>query len=92
MTIQVKINSQKSVKVKTKIAVPENLSGVDNVDVSNVQDGYVLMYNAELEKYTFVDPDVVLSKSVVDNVLPADFVNKLDIDLDDRIDLDAGQF
>jgi hypothetical protein len=70
----------------------DNLDGLGNIDITNVQDGYVLMYNAELQKYTFVDPDVVLSKSVVDNVLPSDFINKLDIDLDDRINLDSGEF
>jgi hypothetical protein len=50
------------------------------------------MYNNDLQKYVFVDPDTVLSKSVADNFLPQDFLNKLDIDLDDRIDVDAGEF
>ena len=50
------------------------------------------MYNNTLQQYTFVDPDVLLSKSVADNFLPPEFINKLDTDLDDRIDVDAGQF
>jgi hypothetical protein len=70
----------------------DNIDGLGNIDITNVQDGYVLMYNAELQKYVFVDPDVVLSKSVADNLLPSDFINKLDVDLDDKIDLDAGGF
>jgi hypothetical protein len=70
----------------------DNINGIGNIDFSNVQDGYVLMYNAELQKYIFVDPDVVLSKAVADNSLPQDFIDKLDIDLDDRIDLDSGNF
>jgi len=70
----------------------DNIDGLGNIDITNVEDGYVLMYNAELQKYVFVDPDVVLSKSVEDNSLPQDFINKLDIDLDDLIDLDSGEF
>ena len=70
----------------------DNINGIGNIDFTNVQDGYVLMYNAELQKYIFVDPDVVLSKAVEDNSLPQDFIDKLDIDLDDRIDLDSGNF
>jgi hypothetical protein len=71
----------------------ENIDGIGNIDVSNVQDGYVLMYNQSLQKYVFVDPDEVLTKAVtMDNELPEVFVNKLDQDLDDRIDLDAGSF
>jgi hypothetical protein len=92
MGIQVKLSKSKSIKVKTRIAVPESLSGVDNVDVDNIQDGYVLMYDDTLQRYAFVDPDILLSKSVADNFLPQDFVNKLDTDLDNKIDVDAGEF
>ena len=70
----------------------DNIDGLGNIDITNVQDGYVLMYNAQLQKYVFVNPDEVLSKAVEDNYLPQDFIDKLDIDLDDRIDLDSGQF
>jgi hypothetical protein len=70
----------------------DNIDGLGNIDITNVQDGYVLMYDAQLQKYIFVDPDRVLSKAVEDNDLPQDFIDKLDIDLDDRIDLDSGEF
>jgi len=70
----------------------DNLDGLGNIDITNVQDGYVLMYDAETQKYRFVDPDKVLSKAVEDNFLPDDFLDKLDIDLDDRIDIDSGDF
>jgi hypothetical protein len=50
------------------------------------------MYDAEAQKYVFVDPDVLLSKAVEDDSLPQDFLDKLDTDLDDRIDLDSGEF
>jgi hypothetical protein len=70
----------------------DNLDGLGNIDITNVQDGYVLMYDQEQQKYVFVDPDEVLSKSVKDNLLPSDFLDKLDIDLDDRINVDSGEF
>lgn len=66
--------------------------GSISVDTSNVQDGYVLMYDQNIGLYKFVDPDVVLEKSVQDNSLPADFLQQLDVDLDDRIDVDSGSF
>jgi hypothetical protein len=51
------------------------------------------MYDATTQKYITVDPDVVLSAAVAtNNGLPQDFINQLDVDLDDRIDLDAGTF
>jgi hypothetical protein len=70
----------------------DNLDGLGNIDITNVQDGYVLMYDQQRQKYVFVDPDKILSKAVEDNYLPDDFIEKLDIDLDDRIDLDSGEF
>jgi hypothetical protein len=70
----------------------DNLDGLGNIDITNVQDGYVLMYDAEKQKYVFVDPDKVLSKAVEDDFLPDDFLGKLDVDLDNRIDLDSGGF
>ena len=92
MTIQVKLAKTSKIKVRTQIVVPDNISVINGVDISNVQDGYVLMYNEESQGYGFVNPDVLLSKAVEDNFLPSDFLNKLDIDLDDRIGLDAGNF
>jgi len=92
MTIRVKLKSKKSIKVQTRIVAPENLIDINNIDISNVQDGYVLMYDDAMGKYTFVNPDALLSKAVADNTLPNDFINKLDVDLDNRIDVDGGQF
>jgi hypothetical protein len=93
MAIQIKLSKTSSVRVKTQIAIPESLSGVDNVDINNIKDGYILMYNDELKRYAFVDPDDVLIKSTITNEgLPEDFLNTLDVDLDNRIDLDAGEF
>jgi len=62
------------------------------IDFTILGDGYVLMYDEKKNKFIFVDPDEMLSKSVKDDFLPNDFIDKLDEDLDDRIDLDSGQF
>jgi hypothetical protein len=70
----------------------DNIDGLGNIDITNVQDGHVLMYDSQLQKYVFVNPDIILSKAVEDNNLPQDFLDKLDIDLDDRIDVDSGNF
>jgi hypothetical protein len=71
----------------------DNLDGLGNIDITNVQDGYILMYDAEQQKYVFVDPDEILIKSTITNDgLPEDFLDTLDVDLDNRIDLDSGEF
>ena len=66
-----------------------------DVDLSGASDKYVIMYDATTQKYTAVNPDVILSAAVTENSspgLPSDFKDQLDADLDDRIDLDAGIF
>jgi len=67
-----------------------------DVDVSGVGDKYVIMYDAATQKYKAVNPDEVLSASSTTETtqpgLPTDFKDQLDIDLDDRIDLDGGTF
>lgn len=62
------------------------------IDFTILEDGYILMYKENLKKFVFVDPDLLLSKSVKDGVLPDEFLDQLDVDLNDRINLDAGKF
>ena len=73
-----------------------NLSDLQDVDVSGVGDKFVIMYNSTTGKYTAVNPDTVLSASsnteLTQPGLPNDFINTLDTNLDDKIDLDAGGF
>lgn len=72
-----------------------NLSDLNDVNTSGVQDSYVLMYDAATQKYKTVNPDLVLSKAAIEPIqpgLPADFEAVLDVDLDNKIDLDAGGF
>jgi hypothetical protein len=73
-----------------------NLSSLDDVDVSGVSDKFVIMYNATTAKFTAVNPDEVLSAASNTETtsvgLPQNFIDTLDVDLDDKIDLDAGSF
>ena len=97
MTIQVKVKGQPKVKatVASGVIMARTLDELLDVDVSGASDKYVIMYDATTQKYTAVNPDVILSAAVTENSspgLPSDFKDQLDADLDDRIDLDAGTF
>jgi len=81
----------------TKIEImPVNLDELTDVEISGNNDKYVLMYDATSGKWRDVNPDQVLSASsnteTTQPGLPGDFVNTLDVDLDNKIDLDAGTF
>ena len=103
MTIKVTQTSNNySVKIKKELdfnvsVVPEansvaaSFGDLTDFNSNGVQNGYVIMYDSANQKYITVDPDEVLSKSV-DGGLPNNFVNQLDVDLDNKIDLDAGTF
>jgi hypothetical protein len=93
----VKLSSGNSFTIiQEKTVVADLLSDLGDVDVSGVGDKFVIMYNSTTGKYTAVNPDTVLSASsnteITQPGLPNDFINTLDTDLDDKIDLDAGGF
>ena len=87
-------------KVKATVAsgviMARTLNELLDVDVSGVGDKFVIMYNATTGKYTAVNPDVVLSAAsnteTTQPGLPQNFIDTLDVDLDDKIDVDAGGF
>jgi hypothetical protein len=98
MTYQVRVKSKQKINatVASGVIMARTLSELLDVDVTGVSDKYVIMYDAVTQKYTAVNPDDVLSASSNTEIsqpgLPADFVNTLDVDLDNRIDVDAGEF
>ena len=74
---------------------PMNLDELTDVEISGSNDKYVFMYDAASGKWKDRNPDEVLSAATTEPIqpgLPADFENQLDVDLDDRINLDAGGF
>ena len=97
MTYQVKVSSKSKIKatVASGVIMARTLDELLDVDVSGVGDKFVIMYNASTGKYTAVNPDQVLSASVTEPTspgLPQNFKDQLDVDLDDKIDLDGGEF
>lgn len=93
-SVRLKSSNNFTVTQGKTTVVAEFLSDLADVSVSNLpaSDNYVLTYDATLQKYTLVPADQVLQSAVEDSQLPQEFINQLDADLDDRIDLDAGSF
>lgn len=79
--------------------MPQNLDELTDVEISGTNDKYVLMYDASTGKWRDVNPDEVLNAAAsTETIQPGlvgfatAFLDRVDIDLDDRIDLDAGTF
>jgi hypothetical protein len=87
-------NSPELLVTQEKTVVAEFLSDLADVSVSNLptKDNYVLSYNASLAKYELVPADQVLQSAAEDSNIPDQFVDQLDVQLDSKIDLDAGGF
>lgn len=97
MTYQVRVKSKQKVKatVASGVIMARTLEELLDVDVSGVNDKYVIMYDASTQKYTAVNPDEVLSATVTEPIspgIPENFIDELDVELDNRIDVDAGTF
>jgi hypothetical protein len=97
MTYQVKVKSKQKIKatVASGVIMARTLDELLDVDVTGVKDKYLIMYDSSTQKYTAVNPDDILSAAVTDTEspgLPSDFKDQLDVDLDNRIDIDAGTF
>ena len=96
----IRLSSQKTFKVVSTIGglqVPAKLQDLIDVGITETdkKDKYVLMYDSAIGIYKLVNPDEVLSAAVEEPLqpgLPSDFTNQLDVDLDNKIDLDAGEF
>lgn len=81
-----------------------NLSDISDVDTTNLNGtttNYVLVYDATTQKYKFINPDEVVAASAGvstsgNNPAPSGFTSQtldyLDTALDNRIDMDAGEF
>jgi hypothetical protein len=79
--------------------MPQNLDELTDVEISGNNDKYVLMYDAATNKWRDVNPDEVLNAAAATETtqpglvgFATAFLDRIDIDLDDRIDLDAGTF
>lgn len=100
----VKLTPKQILKFKAiqsqEVAIVSNrfvdLTDVNISGLSTSNNNYPVVYDATTGKFVIVDPDVVLSAASTTTGpqpgLPSDFVDTLDVDLDDRINLDAGSF
>lgn len=97
----IRLQPKKSVRVVSTIGglqVPAKLQDLLDVGITNndKKDKYVLMYDSATQTYKLVNPDDVLSAAssteLLQPGLPGDFTNQLDVDLDNKIDLDAGSW
>jgi hypothetical protein len=89
------VSNEQSIRVTASItgfSSPGIAASIGEIDTTNVGDGYVFTYNSVTQKFEFQDPDVMLSNAVQDNSLPQTFINKLDDNLDNKIDADGGIF
>jgi len=103
MTYKISVSSSSSYSVKQqstakfKISLTQgesevaNLADLSDVNVSGVQNGFVLSFNSSTGKFVAINPDDVLSNAVTGG-LPNTIINELDTALDDKIDLDGGAF
>ena len=90
------------IQVTSKIQDVTNLSDILDVDTSNLNGStnkYVMIFDAQTSKYKFINPDDILDASVgisTNDPSPIGMstatLNYLDQVLDDRIDLDAGEW
>lgn len=104
MTYKVSLSSSNSFSVKQKSSGNfkvsailgaldvANLSDLDDVNVSGIQDGFVLSYNAAQGKFVATNPDVVLEVAAADNVLPDVLIDALVPEIVPQLELDAGGF
>ena len=92
---QIRLNRANNYTVtQEKTVVAEFLSDLADVSATNLsaKDNYVLTYNASTQKYELVPADQVLQSAVSDSNVPDEFVSQLDVQLDNKIDMDAGGF
>lgn len=64
-----------------------NLEDFDDTDLGN---HYIIMYDKATDSFKSVNPDVLLSKSVIDDSLPDDFIDVISSNV--IRGLDGGEF
>ncbi len=83
-------------------SVAGNLSDLNDVDQSGIGNRFVLVYDAVTTKFKFVNPDEVVNAAAGGASVPSgapepdgfsqETIDVLDVALDNKIDLDAGDF
>jgi hypothetical protein len=95
--IRARVGTQNAIKVVSASSIANSLNDLRDIDTANLNDKYILMFNAQDGLYEFVNPDDVLIASVTEPIspgIPGVFINGLDTDLsrEDNIDIDGGEY
>ena len=93
--VSVAVQDQVKVKLKLEsggVTVPGSFLELNDFDVTGLQDGSTIVYNAVTKTFVAVSPDQILADAASDGSLPTAFEDVLDVSLDNRIDMDAGSF
>jgi len=99
--ITAQLTSATNLRLSTTQLLAQSLEDLGNVDssaldkVGNTTNNYLMVYDAVAKKYKFISPDNLLKASVTDGTtpsLPQEFINQLDDDLDNLVDVDGGGF
>lgn len=98
MTIEIELTTQSTIDVQTGVPVAR-LQDLADFESTSANDKYVLVYDATSQRYKMVNPDEILNYAAgTETIQPglvgyaSTFLDRMDVDLDDRIDLDAGTF
>ena len=64
---------------------PSTIEEMGDTSISSLgpaQDGFLLSYNASIDKFELVDADTVVTRSIEDDDLPQDFIDVVESQLD----------
>lgn len=90
------IRVKKDLTFKVSEAAPvARLEDLGDVNVSGVQNNYLLAYDSASQTYKTINPDDILTAAVTDPNsvgISTVFIDQMAIDLDNKVDLDAGEF
>ena len=100
MEIEIELNSVQEIEVLTNVANKlTDLIDVNSTVITTSSFNYVLAYDTTASEFKFINPDdVLVSAASTDPTLsnrlglPTEFLDRLDLDLDNRINIDAGSF
>lgn len=84
-------NTNKVSAINGGVQVPATFGDLIDFNDQNVGDKSVIVYDSATQKYTTLNIDELLIDTVSDG-LPNEFVDQLDTDLDNRVDMDGGEF
>lgn len=93
---KVRVISNHTKKLKTD--VPSNspttvgVSSERYIDYTNFQDGSIMTYDEERNRYYFVTSDEVISNTFQQENPPEVFSNEITNEIDERVDIDFGEY